>query len=94
MIPTLTQHAAIRMQQRAIPREAIETVLDYGREVHDHHGGVVCFLDKAAIRRAERDLGHNSLLRRYSRAARAYVVLGRDGVVVTVGHRTSRLPHL
>lgn len=31
---TLTDHAAIRMQQRGISRAALQTVLDFGRRIH------------------------------------------------------------
>ena len=31
---SLTDHAAIRMQQRGISRSALQTVLDFGRRIH------------------------------------------------------------
>ena len=40
----LTQHARLRMQQRGIPRQAIDYVLAYGRVSHDHRGGCVIWL--------------------------------------------------
>ena len=48
----LTRHAAIRSQQRGIPSAAIEALLDYGTEHHDHHGAVIVLLVLSLIRRA------------------------------------------
>lgn len=44
----LTRHAQARMQQRAIRADAIERLLEFGREAFDHRGGVVLYFDKAA----------------------------------------------
>lgn len=59
----LSRHAAVRMQQRGIPQAALECLLAYGRLQHDHHGGAIVFLDKAARRRLARDLNRRSLPR-------------------------------
>ena len=50
----LTAHARARMKQRGIRPEAVECLLDFGRESFDHRGGVVLYLDKAARRRLAR----------------------------------------
>lgn len=34
----LTAHARVRMQQRGIPPAALDVLLDWGREAHDHRG--------------------------------------------------------
>ena len=34
----LTSHARARMQQRGIASDALDMLLSYGREAHDHHG--------------------------------------------------------
>lgn len=48
-------HTQARMQQRGIRSEAIELLLDYGRERHIHdRGREVVFFDKAARRRWQR----------------------------------------
>lgn len=73
-----TEHARTRMQQRGIPPAAIEALLDDGRSASAGRGCEVLFFDKAA--------GKD---RRYRRT---YAVLGRDGAVVTVGHRYRRIP--
>ena len=54
MDPSLTRHAQARMQQRAIRADALERLLEFGREAFDHRGGVVLYFDKAARRRLSR----------------------------------------
>ena len=84
----LTRHAQARMQQRAIRAEALERLLEFGREAFDHHGGVVLYFDKAASRRLSRAApGAKDL----ERLARCYAVLSPAGEVITVGHRSKRI---
>ena len=90
MAPRLTAHARARMRQRAIDAEALETLLDFGREAFDHRGGSVFYLDKRARRRLERDAGNESR-RRLAKLAGLYAVVSGDGHVVTVGHRYRRI---
>jgi len=86
-----TQHSGLRAQQRGIPPLMDELLDRYGREVHDGHGGVVVYLDKASIRQMERDLGREPV-RRLSTWRNAYKVRSvKDGATITVGHRTKRL---
>ena len=73
-----TAHARARMQQRGIPPAAIEALLDEGRSAPAGRGCEVLFFERAAGRGG--------------RFARTYAVLGRDGAVITVGHRYRRLP--
>lgn len=88
MEPALTRHAQARMQQRAIRAEALERLLEFGREAFDHHGGVVLFFDKAAKRRLSRVApGAKDV----NRLARCYAVLSPAGEVITVGHRVRRI---
>jgi hypothetical protein len=86
----LTAHARARMQQRGIRAEALERLLDYGREAFDHRGHVVVYFDKAARRRVERD-ADEATRKELSRLARTYAVLSPAGTVVTVGHRYRRI---
>ena len=89
MKPNVSRHAQARMQQRGIARSAVDCLLDYGREHHDHHGAVIVMLDRAATRRLARfgavRTGELDALRGL------YAVVARDGRVCTVGHRTRRL---
>ena len=87
----LTEHARVRMQQRGISPDALEMLLEYGREAHDHRGArIVCF-DKRSRRRLLRDVSPERV-RQVERQLDAYAVLAADDAVVTVGHRVRRLP--
>jgi hypothetical protein len=87
----MTAHARARMQQRGIAPDALEHLLAFGREAHDHRGAVLVYFDKAARRRLAREAGEEarSLL---PRVRRLYAVLSAHGEVVTVGHRYRRIP--
>ncbi len=86
----LTQHAKQRMQQRGIPRQAIDYVLTYGRVSHDHRGGCVVWLDKRSRARIGREEGRQ-VVRKLDKHLNAYAVMNSDGVVLTVGHRYRRI---
>jgi hypothetical protein len=85
-----TRHACERMQQRGIPRQAVEVVLAYGRVSHDHHGSRVVWLDKRARARLCREEGR-CVASSLDKHLDTYAVIGPDGMVVTVGHRYRRL---
>ena len=78
MMSVFTHHARTRMQQRGIPTAEIEALLDYGRSTPAGRGCEVLFFDRAS--------GQGRRFRR------TYAVLGRDGAVLTVGHRYRRIP--
>ena len=76
----LTDHARARMQQRGIRAEALEALLDHGQVAALHSRGreIVYF-------------GRNAKGYVDERASRTYAILGRDGKVITVGHRYRRV---
>ncbi|MBE7422764.1 MAG: hypothetical protein HS110_10115 [Zoogloeaceae bacterium] len=78
------------MQQRAIPGNVVELLVAYGKEEHDHHGGMVLYFDKMARHRLARDFKARKLgfLDRYQDA---YAVVSLDGEIITVGHRDKRI---
>ena len=86
----LTQHARVRMQQRGIGLEVIDDLLAYGRVVHDHRGAEIVFFDHAGRRRLAREQGEE-VIRRLGKRLGTYAVVGPNGQVFTVGHRTRRL---
>jgi hypothetical protein len=45
----LTEHARIRMQQRGIPQAALDILLDFGREAHDHAVAAWCSSTSARV---------------------------------------------
>ena len=89
MNPNLSRHAATRSQQRGISASAIDYILEFGSEHHDHHGGVVVLVDRAAARRIART--RNTRSSQLDSLRGLYAVLASDGCVRTVGHRTRRL---
>ena len=88
--PLLTGHASRRLQQRALPPLVIDWLHAYGREHHDHRGGVILYFDRRARRRLERDVGRQPV-RRMKEWLNAYAVVGGDGRLVTAGHRYDRI---
>ena len=82
----LTEHARARMQQRGISPAALELLLDYGREQHDHRGCRIVRFDKRSRRRVLQEIGPDAF-RRVERWLDAYAVVAEDDAVVTVGHR-------
>lgn len=89
MLP-ITYHAQTRLQQRGIPPFVVEKLLDYGRQMHDHRGGSVLYFDHRARKQLQRQLPRDNF-RRIERHFDAYAVVGSDGSIVTVGHRTHRI---
>ena len=82
-------HAQTRLQQRAIPQEAVETLLASG-ERRRRGSADVYFLTKAARTRIASAVGK----RRYNllkRSLNTYIVLGDDGSMITAAHRLQRL---
>lgn len=87
-----TEHARTRMQQRGIPAAAVDLLISYGRSAPAGAGCELVFFDKAARARLFRD--QPAAARDAERLCRTYLVLGRDGAVVTVGHRYRRIPRI
>ena len=88
---SLTRHARIRMQQRGIRADVVESLLDFGCSTHDHRGAEIVFFNRAARRQLARERGA-AALKRLGKRMRTYLVLNADGDVLTVGHRTRRIP--
>ena len=86
----LTRHAKVRMQQRGISTVALESLLRYGAEAHDHHGGTIVYFDKQARGRLLKGSGR----KRYGQMEKklnTYAVISPQGAIVTVGHRQRRI---
>jgi hypothetical protein len=91
MGPTMTKHAKVRMQQRAIP-PLVEQLLDeYGEQQFDGHGGVICYFSKESRRRMEQAMGRDPVrvLERYFDYYK--VESSRDGCVITIAPRLCRI---
>jgi hypothetical protein len=85
----LSRHARARMQQRGIAPDTVETVLQYGHEQHDRHGGLIVYLDKRSRGRMQRTPGVHG--RKIDMSSGVFVVLTAGGTVLTVGHRYRRV---
>lgn len=85
----LTGHAQKRMQQRGIRPEALDLLLACGTLAHDHHGATIYFFDGNARSRLVREWGER-VYKRVERQLGLYAVVGEDGGVITVGHRSQR----
>lgn len=89
---TMTHHAARRMQQRGIPERILPWLFDFGEEEYDHHGTMMLYFNRRARQRLARAVPKREL-KSLEHALNVYAVLGTDGAVVTVGHRTHRINH-
>jgi hypothetical protein len=85
----LSRHARARMQQRGIAPDTVETVLQYGHEQHDRHGGLIVYLDKRSRGRMQRTPGVHG--RKIDMSSGVFVILTTGGTVLTVGHRYRRV---
>lgn len=87
----ITPHARLRMQQRAIPAEALELVLEFGRSRYDHRGARIVFLPRQLRRKLLATL-EPTARRRLEKKLDTYCVC-RTGCadVITVGHREARI---
>lgn len=81
----ITDHARVRMQQRAIPMLAVDLLLQFGKR-HYASGAIQLDFDKRARRRIAEyvapDTPSEKLMKTYA------VVNGER--LITVGHRTKR----
>jgi hypothetical protein len=83
----ISDHAAIRQQQRGIPPLVSDWLIDFGDEQFDGHGGVIRYFSKQSVRRLQRDIGREPVAR-MSEYLRCYLVQSsHDGCVITVGKR-------
>lgn len=87
---SITHHAQARLQQRGIPPVVVESLLDFGCQTYDHRGGTILFFDHKSRIKLRRQVASDSYKRIESHLD-AYAVLGEDGAIVTVGHRTQRI---
>jgi len=83
---SLSRHASVRLQQRAIPPYVLELLERFGSEARCG-GASRLFFDKPARRRLARHMGGPRGLRHVEHWLNVYAVIGDNGQVVTVGHR-------
>lgn len=79
----LSRHAAVRSQQRSIPQHVIELLIDYGQEQSAGGGCHRYAFTTRTWQAFSKTAG--SVAKKIERFRSAYVVLGADDQVVTVG---------
>jgi hypothetical protein len=87
---SITHHAAERLQQRAIPPFIIELLERFGSAMRCG-GAEQLFFDKAVRKRLKRHMGGRRSLRHVEPWLNVYLVIGDNGNLVTVAHRSRRL---
>jgi hypothetical protein len=88
----LTRHARTRMQQRGINAAALGALLDYGRVAPAGGGRDIVYFDKRARARLARAGAVAPAKAEAQSTSKTYAILDADGTVITVGHRTRRIP--
>lgn len=85
----MSQHAAIRSQQRAIPAMVVDLLLQFGTNEPAGGGATKLFFDKAARRRVKSYAG--PLAGMLGEHLNVYAVVGPDDKVITTAHLTERI---
>lgn len=88
----LTDHAAVRLQQRGIPPWFLHLLIEHGKTTHDGHGAILKSISKASRQRLRQVLTRQD----YARAERyfgVYAVVSADDAIVTAAHRTHKRLH-
>ncbi len=80
-----TYHATAR-QQRGIPAYVIDTLINYGKANHDHHGAEILTFPKVVRQRLRNTLPKRKYVALESHFD-CYAVVS-ESIVITVGHRT------
>jgi hypothetical protein len=86
---SVTHHASERLQQRAVPPFIIELLERFGSTMRCG-GAERLFFDKAARKRLEQHMGGPRSFRHVEPWLNVYVVMGDNGSLVTVAHRSKR----
>jgi hypothetical protein len=81
----ITEHARVRMQQRAIPMLAVDLLLQFGKR-HYASGGIRLDFDKRARRRIAEHLAPDAPSKKIMST---YAVVNGE-LLTTIGHRTKR----
>lgn len=81
-----TKHALKRCQQRAIPQELCDLVLDFGDYRYDKHGARIWFMTKKTMERIEKQVGVQGA-KELEKKKNIFLVEAIDtNAVITVGH--------
>lgn len=87
---TVSNHAKVRMQQRAISEEMLESLLDFGQVRFNGQGTEILTFPKKVLRHLKKELDHKIFMQ-VERHLNLYAVMSSDGELITTGYRTKRL---
>jgi len=87
---TVSQHAKIRMQQRAISEDMLESLLDFGQVKFNGQGTEILTFPKKVVKNLKKELNHKVFMK-IERHLNLYAIMSSDGGLITTGYRTKRL---
>ena len=87
---TVSHHAQIRMQQRAITADMIESLLDFGQVKFNGQGTEILTFPKKVVKHLKKELNHKVFMK-IERHLNLYAIMSSDGELITTGYRTKRL---
>ena len=87
---TVSHHAQIRMQQRAITADMLESLLDFGQVKFNGQGTEILTFPKKVVRHLKKELNHKVFMK-IERHLNLYAIMSSDGELITTGYRTKRL---
>lgn len=88
---SLTNHAKKRVKQRAIPKYAIEYILDFG--YNEYVGGAQkFFFNHQSVIEFYKSFGKDSITKQIIDILRKiYIVVANDGCIITAAWRTKKV---
>ena len=86
----ILHHAKVRMQQRAISEDMLESLLDFGQIRFNGQGTQILTFPKRVIKCLKKELDHKVFMK-IERHLNLYAVMSSDGELITAGYRTKRL---
>jgi hypothetical protein len=87
---TVSHHAQIRMQQRAISADMLESLLDFGQVKFNGQGTEILTFPKKVVKHLKKELNHKVFMK-IERHLNLYAIMSSDGELITTGYRTKRL---
>jgi len=87
---TVSHHAQIRMQQRAITADMLESLLNFGQVKFNGQGTEILTFPKKVVKHLRKELNHKVFMK-IERHLNLYAIMSSDGELITTGYRTKRL---
>ncbi len=87
---TVSHHAQIRMQQRAISAEMLESLLEFGQVKFNGQGTEILTFPKKVVKNLKKELNHKVFMK-IERHLNLYAIMSSEGELITTGYRTKRL---